>query len=185
MDTRLPPGQRWVEQPIVYDIGPVPPANMASFRLRLWGAVEQPKELTWEELLALPQEEVTADFHCVTRWSVRDICWQGVPAWALLDLVRPLPGALWVMAHGREGYTTDVPLGYFARSDTLLSHTMNGEPLRREHGAPLRLVVPSLYAWKSAKYLIGLEFLQHRRLGFWETRGYHPRGDPWREERFR
>jgi len=185
MDRRLPPGQRWIDHPIVYDIAPVPAAETRDFRLRLWGSVEDPLELSWEQLLELRQETVIADFHCVTRWSVPDVRWEGVPARSLLEHVRLLPGTLWVMAHGREGYSTDVPLAYFSRSDTLLAHSMNGKPLDEEHGAPLRLVVPALYAWKSAKYLTGLEFLQRRRPGFWEERGYHPRGDPWREERFR
>ncbi len=185
MDSRLPPGQRWVDRPLVYDIGPVPPAKGYDYRLCIWGSVDEPRELDWEAILDLPQESVVADFHCVTRWSVADVRWEGVPARSLLELVRLLPGTLWVMAHGREGYSTDVPLAFFSRSDTLLAHSMNGKPLAQEHGAPLRLVVPSLYAWKSAKYLTGLEFLQHRRPGFWEARGYHPRGDPWREERFR
>lgn len=185
MDQRLPPGQRWLAQPVVYDIGSVPPMPTEAFQLQISGAVEQPRTLTWSELMDLPQERVTVDVHCVTGWSVRDMVWEGVPTWVVLERVRPLPGALWVMAHGREGYTTDVPLAYFARSDSLLAHSLNGAPLAAEHGAPLRLVVPSLYAWKSAKYLAKLEFLQRREAGFWEARGYHARGDPWREERFR
>ncbi len=181
----LPPGQRWVAAPIPFDIGPVPEADLSRFRLRLFGAVERPRELSWDELLALPQVEVWADFHCVTGWSVPDVLWEGVPAGAIVDLVRPRPEVGWVVAHGREGYTTNVPYAHFLHPGTLLARRMNGAPLPPEHGYPLRLVVPSLYAWKSAKYLQALEFLPALRRGYWEERGYHDVGDPWREERYR
>jgi DMSO/TMAO reductase YedYZ molybdopterin-dependent catalytic subunit len=182
---RLPVGQQWVEKPIRYDIGPVPGFDLSRFRLRLLGAVERPGELTWDEFLRLPQATVQADFHCVTGWSVPSLAWGGVLAGAIVDLVRPRPDVLWVVAHGREGYTTNVPYPQFHDERSLLAHRLNGAPLRPEHGAPLRLVVPSLYAWKSAKYLEALEFLPSLRRGYWEERGYHDVGDPWRGERFR
>jgi len=181
----LPGGQRWIEVPVPYDIGPVPEADLARFRLRLWGEVERPAELSWEELLSLPQAVVRADFHCVTGWSVPDVLWEGVPTGAVAELVRPRPGVAWVMAHGREGYTTNLPYAQFLDPMSLLAHRMNGVPLPPEHGYPLRLVVPSLFAWKSAKYLVGLEFLSELRRGYWEARGYHDVGDPWRGERYR
>ncbi|MCS7216184.1 MAG: molybdopterin-dependent oxidoreductase [Candidatus Bipolaricaulota bacterium] len=185
MSGRLPPGQRWVEELIVYDIGPVPPLDLRDFRLRLVGAVAQPQELTWAELLALPQVQVRADFHCVEGWSVPDLLWEGVSGATLVELVRPDPEAAWVVAYGRDGYSTNVPLPHFARPETVLAHSLNGNPLPLEHGWPLRLVVPSLYAWKSAKYLVALEFRRDLKRGYWEERGYHDVGDPWRGERRR
>lgn len=181
----LPVGQRWVEKPVRYDIGPVPGVDLSGFRLRLFGAVERPCELSWDEVLALPQAEVRADFHCVTGWSVPDVRWEGVLTQEIIRLVRPHPDVTWVMAHGREGYTTNVPYAAFQEGRSLLAHRMNGVPLPPEHGFPLRLVIPSLYAWKSAKYLEALEFLTGLRRGYWETRGYHDVGNPWRGERYR
>ena len=183
MESRLPPGQEWIEGLIVYDIAPVPALDLADFRLRVDGEVEHPLELPWDEFLKLPQAEVVADFHCVTRWSVPGLRWGGVLARTIVELCRPREGVAWVMAYGREGYSTNVPYEYFVRGDTILAHKLNGNPLPKEHGWPLRLVVPSLYAWKSAKYLVRLEFVRDKRRGYWEARGYHDIGDPWREER--
>ncbi|MGY4707023.1 molybdopterin-dependent oxidoreductase [Candidatus Bipolaricaulota sp. J31] len=180
---KLPPGQKWVDWLIVYDIGPVPPLDLAEFLLRIDGEVKRPLELTWEEFLGLPQGEVMADLHCVTGWSVHELRFEGVLARTIIGLCRPRKGVEWVIAYGREGYTTNVPYGYFAREDTILAHRLDGTPLLPEHGWPLRLVVPSLYAWKSAKYLVRLEFAREKRRGYWEERGYHDVGDPWREER--
>jgi DMSO/TMAO reductase YedYZ molybdopterin-dependent catalytic subunit len=184
-EKKLPPGQSWREDLIVYDIAPLPPLDLRNFRLRVFGRVRHPCELSWEELQALPRQRIRADFHCVEGWSVPDLVWEGVPAAAILHLVRPEPEAAWVLAHGHEGYTTTVPFAYFSRPDTLLAFSLNGEPLPPQHGWPLRLVVPSLYAWKSAKYLVALEFLRDLRRGHWEEKGYHDVGDPWREERRR
>ncbi len=185
MTERLPPGQRWIDEPIVYDIAHVPPIDLSEARLLLTGAVANERELTWADLVALPRIAVTRDFHCVTRWSVKDVEWEGIATRTLTDLAMPLPGVTWVLAVCREGYTTGVPYERFIAEDSLVATRMNGEPLRPEHGCPLRLVVPSLYAWKYAKYLTELRFLTERRRGFWEERGYHDVGDPWREERFR
>jgi len=181
---RLPPGQRWIEQLVVYDIGPVPPVDLGSFRLRLFGEVENPLGLSWRDILALPKAAVTRDFHCVTTWSVKGLSWQGVAGRTIVELVRPKPAVTWVMARGRDGYSTNVPYGDLLREGSLLAYRLNGAPIPAENGYPLRLVVPSLYAWKSAKYLEGLEFLAPLRRGYWEARGYHDRGDPWREERW-
>lgn len=184
LEERLPPRQTWVPRPIVYDVGPVPKVDLSNFRLELFGEVENPLELSWEGVLALPQVAVTCDFHCVTGWSVKDLAWEGVPARTIVELVRPKTEVAWVMAHGREGYTANVPYEHFSREGGLLALRLCGEPLTPENGYPLRLVIPSLYAWKSVKYLVGLEFLVGLRRGYWETRGYHSAGDPWREERF-
>jgi DMSO/TMAO reductase YedYZ molybdopterin-dependent catalytic subunit len=182
---RLPPGQHWINYPLVYDIVErLPRFDLSKYRLKIWGEVENPVELTYEEVLNLPSAEIKADFHCVTRWSVRDIIWGGVPTAEILKLVRPKPSARFVFVHCLEGYTTNLPLEYFAGEKSLLAYRMFGEPLPKEHGFPLRLVVPELYAWKSAKYVWGIEFLKEDRPGYWEERGYHMLGDPWREQRF-
>ncbi len=181
---RLPPGQRWITSFPIYQIAPPPALDLSRWRFRLFGAVEEEVELTWEEFNALPQVEVVADFHCVTRWSKRELVWRGVPAREIHKLVRPRPTVRFVLAHCSEGYTTNLPLEYFLAEDTILATHLNGQPLTPEHGAPLRLVVPQLYAWKSAKHLEGIEYLEEDRPGFWERRGYHMRGEPWQEERY-
>lgn len=185
LEKKIPPGQTFREDLVVYDIAPVPPVDLQNFRLRVFGRVRQPREFSWEEIQGLPRIQVRADFHCVEGWSVPDLVWEGVPASAILYLVQPEPEVQWVLAHSLEGYTTNIPFSYFARPDTLLAFSLNGKPLPPEHGWPLRLVVPSLYAWKSAKYLTALEFLTELKRGYWEERGYHDVGDPWREERRR
>jgi DMSO/TMAO reductase YedYZ molybdopterin-dependent catalytic subunit len=182
---KLPPGQERVERPIVYDIAAVPPVDLATFRLRLHGAVAEPVDLSWAAIAALPHERVVRDFHCVTTWSVRSVAWEGVLTSELIRLVRPDADVQWVLARGRDGYTTSVPYDGFSRPDSLVAVRMNGAVLPPEHGFPLRLVIPSLYAWKSAKYLDAIEFRRDLSRGFWESLGYHDRGDPWLEERFR
>ena len=182
---RLPPGQHWIPYPIVYDIvDHLPDWDMESYRFKVWGEVENPIELTYEELLKLPSVELEADFHCVTRWSVKEISWEGVPAREILKLVKPKESAKFVFVYCLEGYTTNMPLEYFAREDTILAYKMFGETLPKEHGYPLRLVVPRLYAWKSAKYVWGIELRERDKPGYWEERGYHMLGDPWKEQRF-
>lgn len=185
MKERLPPGQRWIDEPIVYDITRAPPIDSSEARLRLTGAVANELVLTRPDLDALPRVSMTRDFHCVTGWSVKDVEWEGIATRTLVELAKPLPTVTWVLAVCREGYTTGVPYEHFVDEDSLIATRMNGEPLLPEHGHPLRLVVPSLYAWKYAKYLTELQFLTERQRGFWEERGYHDVGDPWREERFR
>ncbi len=133
--------------------------------------------------MAQPQVKVTADIHCVTDWSVKDQVWEGVSARHLLRVARVLPEAKFLVAHGSDGYTTNLPLERLG-DDAVIAHALNGEPLAREHGGPVRLVVPSLYFWKSAKWLKHIVFLADDAPGYWEARGYHSRGDPWDEERF-
>lgn len=185
MRERLPPGQRWIDGLIIYDIAPVPPLDLKDFRLRLFGEVEEERTLTWNEFLGLPQTQVRADFHCVEGWSVPDLLWEGVSGETIVRLVRPKPGVAWVVAYGRDGYSTNLPFSHFTSPTTILAHSLNGKPLPSEHGWPLRLVVPSLYAWKSAKYLVALEFRRDLKRGYWEERGYHDVGDPWRQQRRR
>ncbi|RMH80357.1 MAG: sulfite oxidase-like oxidoreductase [Acidobacteria bacterium] len=184
-EDRLPPGQRWISAPIVYDIvDHIPDWDMESYRFKVWGEVENPLELTYTQILSMPSVELLADFHCVTRWSVKDVLWEGVQTRYILELVKPKTHANFVLLHCLEGYTTNLPLSYLWEEDSLLAFKMQGKPIPKEHGYPLRLVVPKLYAWKSAKYVWGMELLREDVPGFWEQRGYNMRGDPWREERY-
>ncbi len=181
---RLPPSQRLARRWPVLTYGETPLVETDTWRLRLFGEVEKPVVFTWDEVMAMPQADVRADMHCVTRWSKLDNVWQGVLLREILERVRLKPAARYVMVHAYGGYTTNLPLAVLDDDDVLLAHSHNGEPLTREHGYPLRLVVPKRYAWKSAKWVNGLEFMAHDRSGFWERNGYHNDGDPWKEERY-
>ncbi|MGC8677841.1 MAG: sulfite oxidase-like oxidoreductase [Hydrogenobaculum sp.] len=182
---RLPKGQKWISKPVVYDIvRDIKDVDLSKYRLRFFGFVENPLELTYDEFVSMANDKVVADFHCVTTWSVKDIVWEGVKTKKLLELVKPKKEAKFVMAHCLEGYTTNFPIEYLYDENSMLAYKMNGEIIPKRHGFPIRLVIPSLYAWKSAKYLEALEFMSENRKGFWELRGYHDIGDPWKEERF-
>jgi DMSO/TMAO reductase YedYZ molybdopterin-dependent catalytic subunit len=146
--------------------------------------VDSPLRLNWKEFNALPKIQRTSDFHCVTRWSRFDNHWGGVAFRELLSRARPRPEAAYVLVHAEQGFTANVPLADLNREEVLLATHHDGEPLTAEHGYPLRLIVPHLYAWKSVKWLRGLEFLDHDTPGFWEQNGYHMYGDPWKEQRF-
>ena len=189
MEDRLPPGQARAKKWPVMGAGRVPTIDLSSFRLDIWGCVERPLSFSWDELRALPQTRVTADMHCVTWWSLLDQAWDGVAFAEVLTRAGVGHEARYVLAHGLDRlpgehcYTTNVPLEYLTRGDALLATGCHGQPLSAEHGGPLRLVVPQLYAWKSAKWLRGLEFLEADVNGYWERNGYHGRGDPWLEER--
>jgi len=182
--SRLPPGQRLTRDWPVFTEGRIPKVNLATWRFTLGGLVEEEVAFTWEQFMALPQTSVTSDVHCVTRWSRCDNRWEGVAFSDLLRHVRPKPEARHVMVHSYGGYTTNIALADLLNDDVLFAHSHNGEPLTLEHGWPLRLVVPRLYFWKSAKWVRGLHFMDEDRLGSWESRGYHRRGDVWREERY-
>ena len=181
---RVPPGQYVTEKFPVLSHGPTPRIELGTWRFRIFGLVEEELTLSWQEFQALPQIAVTRDFHCVTQWSRMDNLWEGVTARDLVKLARPKPEAGFVMAHCYSGYATNLPLEVFLEEDVLFAHRREGEPLEPDHGGPLRLVVPSRYGWKSAKWVNGLEFMVEDRMGFWEQLGYHSNGDPWREERF-
>jgi DMSO/TMAO reductase YedYZ molybdopterin-dependent catalytic subunit len=155
-----------------------------TYRFKVWGAVETPIELTWDELQALPHTRLTTDIHCVTTWSRYDNDWEGIAIREILERVKPLPSARFVMEHSWTGYTTNVPLASLASGDVLVALKHDGEPLAPEHGGPVRLVMPQLYFYKSAKWLSGLEFMEEDRPGFWEVRGYSNSADPWKEERY-
>jgi DMSO/TMAO reductase YedYZ molybdopterin-dependent catalytic subunit len=182
--TRVPPGQVLTQKWPVLHYQHVPRVDLASWRLRVTGEVEHALELTWEELEAFPQREVLCDMHCVTRWSRHDNLFRGVPVREVLRRAGVRPGAEGVMVHGAEGYTTNLLLSDLDREENLIATHWGGEPLTAEHGGPVRLLVPHLYLWKSAKWLTGLELLEYDEPGFWEMNGYHMRGDPWAEERF-
>ena len=181
---RIPPNQRLTEGWPVLTYGSAPSIDLKAWRFVIAGEVEEEATFTWEEFNALPQVTLANDVHCVTGWSKLDNTWQGVVFPELMKRVRPKPGARHVMVHCYGGYTTNVPLADLLRDDVLFAHTHNGQPLEPEHGGPLRLVVPHLYFWKSAKWARGLLFLNDERPGFWEQYGYHIRGDPWKEERY-
>ena len=181
---RLPPGQREVADWPVLDLGIQPEITHAAFRLDIVGAVEQPLSLGYDDLMALPQSESVSDMHCVTQWTRYDNRWQGVAARELLARVRPKATARHVLFHAHDGYTTNVRLDQFDRPDVFLVHTWNGRPISRQHGGPVRVLIPHLYLWKSAKWVRRIEFAALDRPGFWETRGYHNNADPWQEERY-
>ena len=181
---RLPPGQSLTLKWPVLHYGSVPEFDPARWNFRTAGLVESPLLLSWQQFQALPKVQVKADFHCVTRWSRFDNRWEGVAFKTICQMTRPRIQATHVLVHAEEGFTANVPLADLLESNVLFAHKHDGEPLPAEHGGPLRLVVPKLYAWKSAKWVRGLEFIPHDRPGFWEQNGYHMYGDPWHEQRF-
>jgi DMSO/TMAO reductase YedYZ molybdopterin-dependent catalytic subunit len=181
---RLPPGQYLTEKWPVLHAGSVPTTDLATWDFKIFGEVEEPVTLTYEELQALPQTEVTIDIHCVTRWSRFDTSFRGVHWRELAKLVEPKPTARFVVAHAEQGFTSNVPLEALEDDNALIAWEADGEPLEPEHGWPLRLVVPSRYFWKSAKWLRGLELLATDQPGFWERYGYHNDADYWQEERY-
>lgn len=181
--SRVPPGQYLTERFPVLTVGPNPKYDLAAWDFAVSGQVENDVRLSWDELMALPQRDVTLDIHCVTRWSKLDTTWRGVSARAVLDLAGVKPSGTHLMAYSDGGYTANMPIGALLDDEALLAHTYEGEPLQPDHGAPLRLIVPKRYFWKSAKFLRKLEVMSEDRMGFWELNGYHNDADPWREQR--
>ncbi|MEJ5314690.1 MULTISPECIES: sulfite oxidase-like oxidoreductase [Anaerolinea] len=192
---RLPPGQALTQKFPVLHYGPVPTFNPATWDFRIWGEVEQPLRLTWEEFNQLPRTQVKMDLHCVTKWSKFDTVWEGVSVRSLIDsgLLRLKPTARFVMQHAEYGFTANLPLEVVLQDNFLLATHYDGKPLEPEHGYPLRGVIgfipdrPDLktpYLWKGAKWLRGLEFMAQDRPGFWEMAGYHNEADVWKEERY-
>jgi DMSO/TMAO reductase YedYZ molybdopterin-dependent catalytic subunit len=180
---RLPPGQSPTVKWPVLTAGPTPAVDLARWSLALYGEVEEPYALRWDELQALPQVEQVSDLHCVTRWSKFDVALRGVRVRDLLERARLRASATHALVHAYGGYSTNLPLEALRDDDALIAHTAGGEPLAPEHGGPARLLVPSRYLWKSAKWVQSIEVLDHDEPGFWERNGYHNDGDPWREER--
>jgi len=192
---RLPPGQSYTQRFPVLHYGPVPTFTSATWDFRVWGEVESPLRLTWDEFNKLPRSQVKMDIHCVTKWSKFDTLWEGVQVQTLLDqgLIKLTSKARFVLEHAEYGFTTNVPLSVALQENFLLATYFNGEPISPEHGYPLRAVVGAIpdrkdlttpYLWKGAKWLRGLEFLSQDQLGFWELAGYSNSADVWEEERF-
>lgn len=180
-----PPGQNILEQrewPVL-DLGETPEVATDRWKLVIDGAVQEPLTLSWQDLLALPQADEEADFHCVTGWSILDVRFRGVRLETLAALARPTAEATHLMTHGSDGYSTNLPLWEALKPDVLVVHTVDGKPLDRAHGGPARIVVPQLWAWKGAKWVNRLEFLTHDRRGYWEIRGYSNTAHPWRDDR--
>jgi DMSO/TMAO reductase YedYZ molybdopterin-dependent catalytic subunit len=192
---RLPPGQSLTNRFPVLHYGPVPRIDLQTWNFKIWGRVENPAELSWEEFNCLPRRKINIDLHCVTRWSKLDTIWEGVAVRDMIEqgIFKPLPDARYVMQHAEMGYTVNLPLEIVLQENFLLATHFNGEPISPEHGYPLRGVVGAIpgrddlftpYLWKGAKWLRGLEFMSEDRLGFWEQAGYHNQADAWKEERF-
>jgi DMSO/TMAO reductase YedYZ molybdopterin-dependent catalytic subunit len=181
---RLPPGQYLTEKWPVLHYGGVPKVDLATWDFTIDGLVDKPVRLTRDQLLALPRREEKSDVHCVTRWSLLDSTWAGFAITEIMKLVQLKPEATHVMVRAEQGFTANLSLDDFLRDENMLVDTRNGEPIPPEHGWPLRLFVPHLYFWKSAKWVRGLELMHGDHPGFWEQYGYHMRGDPWQEERY-
>ncbi len=181
---RLPPGQYLTEKFPVLTYGPVPRFDPARWDFRVTGLVEEPLRLTYEQFRQLPKSEMVADFHCVTAWSRLDNHWEGVRVKDLMRLVRLKPQARFVIVRCDGDYTTNLPLEEFLDDTVMLAYRHDGQDLTPEHGFPLRLVVPKLYGWKSAKWVRCIDFTAEDERGFWEVRGYHNHADPWKEERY-
>jgi DMSO/TMAO reductase YedYZ molybdopterin-dependent catalytic subunit len=180
----LPPGQSATADFPVLDQGHRPLVGLQDWRLTISGAVARPLAWDWDAFLAAPQTTITSDIHCVTAWSRYDNAWTGVAGKTLLDMVQPKPEAKFLIFHSHDGYTTNLPITRLAEDDAMLAHTWQGEPLSREHGGPARIVISSLYFWKSAKWVKHISVLENDVPGYWETRGYHNDGDPWKQQRY-
>ncbi len=181
---RLPIGQRQVHNFPVLDLGVKPEVPLDLWELKIHGLVENPVTLKWSQFLALPQFDDVSDFHCVTTWSQFDMAWQGVAFFTLADLVRPKANATHVYFKSYDNYSTNNPIEVCMDDDVLLAHAWNGKPLTVDHGGPARVIVPKRYAWKGAKWVKEIIFLDRDQLGFWEVRGYSNTADPWTEDRF-
>lgn len=184
LDDRVPPGQVLTDKFPVLSYGPTPRFDPAKWDFRVLGEVEEPLRFSYEQFRALPQSSQVSDFHCVTTWSRLDNKWEGVSVHELVKLVKLKPAARFVIVHCDGGYTTNLSVEDFLQDDVMLAHRHDGRDLTPDHGWPLRLVVPKLYGWKSAKWVRAIEFSAENRRGFWEVRGYHNRGEPWAEERY-
>jgi DMSO/TMAO reductase YedYZ molybdopterin-dependent catalytic subunit len=181
---RVPPGQTITTKWPVLDLGRHPKVPQGQWELVIDGEVEEPLRLSWAQFQALPQVEDVSDFHCVTTWSKLDVPWKGVQLSAVLGLARPKAGAAFLMTHAHDGYTTNLPLAEALKDDVLLVHTAEGRPLPVEHGGPVRVITPQLYAWKGAKWIHRLEVMARDRPGYWEVRGYSNSAHPWRDDRY-
>jgi DMSO/TMAO reductase YedYZ molybdopterin-dependent catalytic subunit len=181
---RVPAGQTEVKNFPILDLGILPDINKSNWTLRIYGLVEKELTLDWETFQQLPQVTDVSDFHCVTRWTRLDMDWVGVKAQDLLMMAGPLDNARYVTLYGYDGYTTNLDLEALLDDDVIIAHSVLGYPLTTAHGGPVRIIVPKRYAWKGAKWLKAIELHEEDRPGFWELRGYHNHGDPFKEQRF-
>jgi DMSO/TMAO reductase YedYZ molybdopterin-dependent catalytic subunit len=181
---RLPPGQRQVHNFPVLDLGIRPEIPLDKWELKIHGQVENPVTLNWAQFMALPQFSDVSDFHCVTTWSQFDMAWQGVAFFTIAELVKPTAKATHVFFKSYDGYSTNNPLAACLDDDVLIAHRWNGQPLTSDHGGPARVIIPKRYAWKGAKFIREITFIDRDILGFWEVRGYSNTADPWSEDRF-
>jgi DMSO/TMAO reductase YedYZ molybdopterin-dependent catalytic subunit len=180
--SRVPPGQHVVDDFPVLSAGPTPRVPLSEWTFSIVGEVDEPKVWTWEEFRKLPSESVTVDIHCVTKWSKLDTTWTGVSLETILDSVET--AAEYAVAYSDGGYTTNLPIDDLRGRQAWIAYEYDGQPLHPEHGGPARLLVPHLYLWKSAKWVRGISLQNEDEPGFWESNGYHLRGDPWREQRY-
>jgi DMSO/TMAO reductase YedYZ molybdopterin-dependent catalytic subunit len=182
---RVPPGQIRTDRWPVLHAGTIPAdPTPERWTLSVHGEVERPTTLSFQDLLALPQQEITCDIHCVTSWTKLGMNWRGVPFTAIADAVAPMPTVRFVVMECEQGFTTSLPYEALRDEDVLVAHTVDGKPLPPEHGGPVRMLVPKRYFYKSAKWLRGLKFVQNDEPGFWEVRGYSNIADPWSEKRY-
>ncbi len=182
-DSRLPPGQYEEKGFPVLSLGPTPVVKKEDWSLSILGLADQ-KSWNWDQFNKLPIEEVKTDIHCVTKWSKFDTKWQGVSLDQIIKLVNLKPDAKYLLAYSNDGYSTNIPLEDVAGGKAWVALSYDDKEIPSEHGGPVRLLIPHLYFWKSAKWLKGLEFSDKDQPGFWETRGYHNYGDPWKEQRY-
>lgn len=183
-DERVPPGQRTTEDFPVFSMSGTPTVDSSDWKFAVTGAVEAPLTFSWDEFRSLPHETQRQDFHCVTGWSKLDCEFTGVPFPVVADRVGVSKDAVHVLFHAQDGYTTDLPLDDCLRQEVLFARELDGEPLDTEHGGPVRVVTPHKYAYKGAKWVVGVEFLTDPRRGYWEQRGYSATADPWSEDRY-
>lgn len=183
-DSRIPPGNREITNFPVLHYGGVPKIDIDTWNFRIWGLVEEEKSLNYQDFCGLPQQEVHCDIHCVTGWSRLNNVFEGVPSLVFRDFVKIKPDAKFVMIHGHNDFTTNIPIEDFFQPDVVFALKFDNKDITPEHGWPVRLVVPRLFFWKSAKWVTGIEFMKRNKLGFWEMYGYHEHGDPWKEERY-
>lgn len=181
---RLPPGQFETKQFPILDLGVRPEIDKKDFVLSVEGDIENPFEITWNELTRMNSKTITADFHCVTRWSRFDLTWTGVPLRDIVDKAKPVASVEYVIFGSRDGYTTNVHLEDCRRENVIVAYKLEGEDIPLIHGGPVRMIIPHLYGWKSAKFLNSIKFSNIDEPGFWEVRGYHNYGDPWKEQRY-
>jgi DMSO/TMAO reductase YedYZ molybdopterin-dependent catalytic subunit len=183
-DPTVPPGQAVTEGFPVLHVGEVPAIDTKTWRLRVFGLVEEPFELSYDELRSLPSTEWRGDIHCVTRWSKKNTYWRGLSFKTIVERAKPKSNVSHVIQHADNSYTTNLPYETMLDDSVMIAWEFDGQPIEPIHGGPVRMFVPKKYFWKSAKWLHGIEFLDHDQPGFWEVRGYHNEADPWKEERY-